>query len=318
VEGWSGGAAGERGGGAAGMSTLFGFRNKKTRLAKSTPFSVVFAAISGRDTGCSNRLFIADGGSDMLRPFTVLLLCGLLALPRFVLALNQPASDPEALALASQSVTALTGGTTISDVTLSGNVTRTAGSDVQTGPATLYGKGQNESRLNLNLSGGQRTEIRNYANSSPQGEWMASDGSPNAFAQFNCLTDAVWFFPALSSLASASDPNQTLSYVGLEMLNGASVQHLRSIWFRQPISQTDFYLDATTLLPVSISLNVHADDDSSINIPVQVQFSNYQDVNGVFVPYHIQQVLNGSLLLDFTVSATAFNSGLSDSLFTIQ
>jgi hypothetical protein len=241
-----------------------------------------------------------------------------LAFENYSLAQGQPASDPQALTLAAQSIAALTSGASIADFTLSGNVTRTAGSDVQTGSATLYGKGQNESRLDLGLSGGERTEIRNYTGASPQGQWLGPDGTVTPFVQFNCLTDAIWFFPALSSLASASDPHQTLSYVGLETQNGSSVQHLRSLWFGQQISQTDLYLDATTLLPVSISINVHPDDDSSINIPVQVQFSNYQRVNSVLVPYHVQQFLNGGLLLDITVTNAVLNSGLSDNLFAIQ
>jgi hypothetical protein len=256
----------------------------------------------------------------MFHRFIRLLAWSLLAcaFSSFVLARNTSTSDPQALALASQAIAALAGSTIVSDVTVSANVTRTAGSDVQTGSGTLYGKGQNESRLNLELSNGQRTEIRNYTGASPQGEWIGADGTPNSFSQFNCLTDAVWFFPTLSSLASATDPNQNLSYSGLETLNGVAVQHLHSVWFGQQISQIDFYLDATTLLPVSINLNVHPDDDSSVNIPVQVQFSNYEDVNGVLVPYHIQQFINGSLLLDFSATGATINSGLSDSLFSIQ
>jgi hypothetical protein len=50
----------------------------------------------------------------------------------------------------------------------------------------------------------------------------------------------------------------------------------------------------------------------------QILFSNYQNVNGVQVPYHIQELFNGSLLLDFTASAATINTGLSDSLFAIQ
>jgi len=140
----------------------------------------------------------------------------------------------------------MTGGNTTADVTLNANVIRSAGSDQETGTATLMAKGLAESRNDLNLSGGQRTEIRNFGGASPQGEWIGTDGTVHSFVQFNCLTDAVWFFPALSSLASAADPNQTLTYVGAETLNGASVQHLRSIWLGQQISETDFYLDATT------------------------------------------------------------------------
>lgn len=226
-------------------------------------------------------------------------------------------SDPQALAFAAQSIAALTGGTTVSDVTLSGSVTRTAGSDTQTGTATLYGKGQNEGRLNLSLDNGQRSEIRNYLGT-PQGEWIGPDGIASQFAQFNCMTDAVWFFPALSSLAFANDSNQTLSYVGFETLNGTPVQHLRSIWYGQQFSQMDLYLDSTSLLPIAVGLNAHADTDSSLSIPIQVQFSNYQNAGGVLVPFHVQQFLNGSLLLDVVLDGVALNSGLTDDLFTIQ
>ena len=153
-----------------------------------------------------------------------------LALLLSILAFSQ--SDPQALAFAAQSMSAMTGGATISDITFNGNATRTVGSDVGTGPATFYGKGQYESRLNLALSNGTRTEIRNSTNSA-QGEWLDSNNNAYPFAQFNCLTDAVWFYPPLSSLSSASNSNtyQVLSYIGLETLNGESVQHIQSVWF---------------------------------------------------------------------------------------
>jgi hypothetical protein len=253
----------------------------------------------------------------MLRPFTLLLLCGLLALPHFVLALNRPASDPQALTLASLSVAALTGGTAVTDITLTGNSTLTIGSDVGSGPAKLSAKGRYESRLDLNLDNGQRTEIRN-STGGPLAEWIGADGSSHLFALANCMTDAVWFYPTFSSLASANDPNQTLSYIGLETLNGASVQHLHSVWSGQDFTSSDFYLDATTLLPVATSFNAHPDDDPTKNIAVQVLFSTYENLSGVQVPYHIQELFNGVLLLDFTATTAAVNSGLQDSLFAIQ
>jgi hypothetical protein len=249
----------------------------------------------------------------MRRRIALLFTLGLLAVP--IISLAQ--SDPQALAFAAQSIAALTGGTTVTDATLTGTATRTVGSDVGTGPATLYAKGQYESRLDLNLSSGNRSEIRNSSNS-PQGEWIGSDGTPSRYTSFNCLTDTVWFFPVFSSLASANDPNQTLTYIGLETLNGASVQHLHSVWSGQQLTAMDFYLDATTFFPVATSFNAHPDNDSNTNISVQILFSSYQNVNGVQVPYHIQELFNGSLLLDYTANAATMNSGLSDSLFGIQ
>jgi hypothetical protein len=61
-------------------------------------------------------------------------LCLFLVSPAF-LSCQQPRSDPQAVAYASQSIAALTGGTSINDVTLSGTVTwNAAGGDTGTAP----------------------------------------------------------------------------------------------------------------------------------------------------------------------------------------
>jgi hypothetical protein len=249
----------------------------------------------------------------MNRMIVVLAAFGLLAIPTIALA----QSDPQAVTFATQSIAALTGGTTVTDVTLTGNATRTVGSDVGSGSANFYAKGQYESRLDLNLSTGSRSEIRNSSNG-PQGEWLGSDGTPSRYASFNCLTDPVWFFPIFSSLASANNQNQILTYIGLETLNGESVQHLHSVWSGQQLTAMDFYLDAATFLPVAINFSAHPDNDPVTNTAMQILFSDYQNINGVLVPYHIQELLNGTLLLDFTATSSIVNSGLLDSLFAIQ
>src|ERR1051326_2721730 len=226
-------------------------------------------------------------------------------------------SDPQAVTYAMQATSALTGANPIMDTTLIGTATRSVGSDQGSGPTTLYAKSQFASRIDMNLSSGNRSEIRNSV-PSPQGEWIGSDGTPTQYALHNCYTDPAWFFPALSSLASANNPNEILSYVGLETLNGSSVQHIRSVWSGQPLSTMDFYLDATTLLPVEIDFNAHPDDNMAVNVSFQILFSDYQNVGGALVPYHVQELLSGTVLLDFTASSAALNTGLSDSLFAIQ
>lgn len=256
-----------------------------------------------------------------------LLVCSLVvfAFSRFVFAQSPPASDPQALSYASQSIAVLTGGAAISDVTLTGNVIRIAGSETDTGPATLLAKGTSESRIDLQLTGGNRRDILNGSGGFPQGSWIGSDGISNSYAAHNCWTDSSWFFPALSSLAAvSSNPNAVLSYVGQENLNGTAVQHLRSYLyvadqsFFQQISTMDFYLDSTSLFPVTAKFNIHPDNNGSTNIPVEIDFSNYEPVSGVQVPFHIQRLVQGSLVLDVTISSAVFNSGLPDSDFAIQ
>lgn len=238
-------------------------------------------------------------------------------------AQNPPASDPKALAFASQSIAVLTGGSLISDVKLTGNVTWNGGAD--SGTATLTALGTGESRIDLALTSGTRTEIRDAQMGGPLGQWVNPNNASGKIAYQNCQTDAVWFFPALGSLSAG--PNVVLSYIGQEARNGGAVQHLRSYVYQpnpppgpspQQLSRMDFYLDANTLLPQAISFNAHPDNDLSTNLPVEVHFTNYQTVSGVTVPMHIQKYQQGNLLVDISVTTASFNTGLSLSSFTIN
>lgn len=236
-------------------------------------------------------------------------------------------SDSQAVALASASIAALTGSEAIQDVTLMGNVTWTAGSS-DTGTITLQALGTQESRLNLVLSDGTRTEIRDGSTGTPKGEWIGQDGTTGQFALANAMTDAAWFFPALGSLAA--NKNTVLTYVGQETRNGTSVIHLKSHWcdsipcessaFQlQQLSVMDFYLDATSFLPVAVVFDQHPDilnNNVPWNIPVEVDFSDYQAISGVQVPMHIQKSVGGAPRLDIHVTDATFNTGLALSAFS--
>ena len=239
-----------------------------------------------------------------------------------LLSQNSPASDPQALSLAAQSVAALAGGTAIGDLTLTGSVTW---NETETGTATFEALGTRESRMNLVLASGTRTEIRDAQTGTPLGRWFNPNTTSGLFAGQNCWTDAVWFFPALGSLAAGS--NVVLSYVGAESRNGSSVQHLRSYVYQpgqftpptpSQLSGMDFYLDAATLLPLAVTFNAHPDNDPNSNLFVEIDFSDYQRFQGIAVPMHIQKYQQGYLMIDVTVSSAFFNSGLSLSTFTID
>jgi hypothetical protein len=236
-----------------------------------------------------------------------------------------PPSDPQAVALASRSIFVLTERNVISDVTLTGTATWTAGSDTETGTATLLALGTGESRMGFASAGGTRTEIRDSSTGTPRGRWIAGNGSAGPFMPHNCWTDAVWFFPPLGSLAGG--PNTLLSYVGAETRNGQAVQHIQSHVYRSPdysrpsireLSTMNFYLDASTSVPIAITYDVHPDNDAGSNLPVEVEFSDYQRVSGVLTPMHIQVHVQGTLLLDVSVSSALFNSGLQLSEFSIH
>jgi len=245
----------------------------------------------------------------------------LVAIPGLVLAQSQPTSDPTALTLAAQSIAAMAGSVSISDVTLTGNVTW---NETDTGTAALYAKGTSESRVDLSLSGGTQSDVRNATSGSPAGSWTRNGGSPTAYAQHNCWTDAAWFFPAVSSLTQSSNPTFVFKYIGQEQHNGVTTQHIQVYQASaqnpdlQRLSTTDFYLEAGTLLPSAVAFNAHSDTDMNTDIPIEADFTSYQAVSGIQVPFHVQQLMNGTVILDITLTSAVFNTGLSDNVFTLQ
>jgi hypothetical protein len=271
-------------------------------------------------------LIILSGERTMSRSVFVFVAVVLIGLPGLVSGQTQPANDPQAVAFAAQSIAALTGGTSISDVTLTGTVTWTLGDDTKTGTATLWALGTGASRMDLAMSSGTRSEIRDASTGTAQGSWKTQTGATGLSAPHNCMTDAVWFFPALGSLAS--QPNVVLSYIGQETRNGGTVQHLQSYMYQpsestitptpQQLSTIDFYLDVATFLPVATVLNAHPDDDATTNISVEIDFGNYQNVSGVNVPLHIQRYVQGTLMVDLSLSTASFNTGVPLSTFAIN
>jgi hypothetical protein len=228
--------------------------------------------------------------------------------------------------LAAQALAALNATTPVNDITLTGTAVRTAGSDAENGTVVLEALAGSGSRMDLSLSNSTRHEVRNLSsNSVPQGYWIAPDGSQQPFSLHNCMTDAAWFAPQLTVLSQLSNPNLIASYVGQETKAGAAVQHLHFAFqsaspdptgFFQGLTAEEVYLDATTFLPVAIAFNAHPDTDASINIAVEIDFSSYQSVSGVQVPFRIQKLINNGLVLDLTINSAKINQGLTAADFS--
>lgn len=246
------------------------------------------------------------------------------------LAAQQTAtSSPQALLLLQQSLSALAGGQTLSDVTLSGTARRIAGSDDDSGTAVFKALASGAGRTDLSLSSGQRSEVCDLSASTPAGTWSGPDRISHPVVFHNLLSEPAWFFPAFAIARRLSTTGYVATYVGRETRNGQAVEHISvaqtssaqpsaGSTLSQHLTQVDFFLDSTSLLPSAISFNTHPDDNALLDIPVEVQFSDYRAVNGTQVPYHIQKFLNNSLLLDFQVQTVTLNSGLTSSAFSAQ
>ena len=232
--------------------------------------------------------------------------------------------DPQALALIASSLKALAGGVAVNDVILQATASYAAGSDQESGTAALTARGNGQGLVQLNLSAGSRQEIRNGV----AGAWSGPDSAAHSMATHNCWTDASWFFPALTLEATAADPQTSVSYLGTDTSKGRPLLHLQVT--RAPAGQSasvaalilrlstmDIYFDPQSFLPLVLDFSTHPDVDANTNIPVEIQFGNFQSIGAGLVPFRIQKYLQGSLTLDLVVTNVSINSGVPSSVFTL-
>jgi hypothetical protein len=242
-------------------------------------------------------------------------------------ASQAPVSAAQATALLQQALAALSGGHPINDVTLSGIARRIAGSDDESGTVVVKALAATGTRLDLTLPSGTRSEIRNTTGAPIVGSWSGPDGIVHPIVDFNLVMDPCWF-PAHALASFAASPNSTLTNLGPETKNGDAVIHIAASFqfpeynakgaaFLNHLSETQIYLDATTFLPVSIYFNIHPDGNSLIDIPIELDYSNYQLVNGAQIPFHVQRFINNTLVLDLQFNSAVLNSGLSASTFAV-
>lgn len=263
----------------------------------------------------------------MTRFVTPLLISCALAFPALQ-ARAQAQRDPRAVSLLNAAMSALSRGANIRDVTLTGTVSRTAGSDIETGTATLQALGGAAGRIQMTLTGGPQSEVINQSQGAPAGQWSGPDGSQHAMAQHNGLVPAAWFFPALVLAEALNDPSVQLAYVGQEVKGDVAVEHIR-FWRVIPsglstdaavkllahLTTADVYLAAANSLPVALDFNIHPDQNELLDIPVEIGYSGYQKINGILLPAHVEKFINNSLLLDLNITGAAVNTNLSSSDF---
>ncbi len=219
---------------------------------------------------------------------------------------------------AMQAMAALTGGIQVTSLTESGSVVRTIGGDRESGAITVQSTGIMSSQVTISTTAGNRSETRSWDGRRPSGQWTDLDGQPHPMPQFNCWTDAVWFFPALSLLSGYSDPTLVFTDLGQQQYSGGSVEHIQVYRYYselpleaqrliQQLSTVDYYRDSQTALPVAMAFSAHGNHSLNFDVPVAVVFSQYQSVGGVQVPFQVTQLLNGSSLLQITITSAVPN-----------
>ncbi len=229
--------------------------------------------------------------------------------------------DQQAVALLQGSVRTM-GGTAPTDSVATGNVTVVAGSQPSTGSIRILTRGTNQSSEQVTL---------------PQSTYSVTYSSGLADETINSATTSIPLertvtsqsvcFPLPFLVAALANADESIQYVALETLGQQSLQHLRiqNTFASQPNFQQfagfatfDVWLDANTGLPERISFIRRNGSGATPRIPLEAYFSAYQITSGVAYPTQINLSLNGTPWTTITINSVAFNTGLTDSNFSVQ
>jgi hypothetical protein len=222
-----------------------------------------------------------------------------------------PASTAQNLTAA---LNAFAGSQTLTSVTLTGSVERTAGSTHETGTVTLLAKSDGSGRIDFALNDGSSSQI--FANFQNVGDCTSIDksGVSHSTTSHNCLGAGLWFLPqivfpnalAQTDLDILTDSKQPTAV----LLRSKHVDRPKSRLLAKLTSVGDrwLYFDPNTQYLSKCVFNSHPEDNALFDVEHEVVFSDYRVIQGVVLPFHIQHYVQNQLLLDITVSGAAINN----------
>lgn len=229
--------------------------------------------------------------------------------------------DPQAVQILTQALTSAGGPAllnTIQDYTGSGTANYYWG-DGEQGTVVVKGRGIGQYRSDATLAEGTRI----FMISNGVGSVTETDGVTRQIPQHNTLHLGSLTLPWMYLNSVVADPTVSITYVGLETKQNRQVHHIRTERVVQldpnslvsKLSAEDYFIDATTFLIVSTLDMVHPDRASNIDYPHEMQFANYQTVNGIASPFSIIETVRGNPSFSIQLNQLKFNVGLTDADF---
>lgn len=241
--------------------------------------------------------------------------------------------SPEAAAKLQNSLAMVAGKLPVTDVTLTGIAERISGSDDETGRVTLKALVTGEESTDFSFPSGAYREVRLGSGSRREGHWSGPDGAWHSIPEHRLKADGAWFSPALLLSQLLADRTKAFQDFGAVVVEGQPLEHIRVhdenprvpdkapsqvAQLMQHLTEMDLYLDPHSSLPLRLAFNEHPDTDASRDVPVEIRFSDYRIVNGTQVPFRLQKLINGTLVLDLRVELATLNSNLPASTFALQ
>jgi hypothetical protein len=230
--------------------------------------------------------------------------------------------DAQAISVLKQSVATM-GAVVPADSTATGSVTITAGSEIEQGNITIQTRASTQTLEQISTASGTKKIV--YSNG--LGNDTDHAGTKTLYSSELAATGQSALFPLPLLAAILNSADSAYQYVGLENIEGSDCHHIR-VWrtfssqtdaaYLAPFSVRDIWIDSTTNLPSKLDYSARAGSGAEPSTSVEIAYSKFQQTGGVQYPFVISKSINGTPWMAVTISSVSFNTGLSDSNFSIQ
>ncbi len=235
---------------------------------------------------------------------------------------QQVRRDPQAITILVKMVSA-TGWVAVAqltDATASGTLTATGPGATPT-PIVIKARPGNQSRMEIPAA--ETTVVRN----DQRGKVIAgSESSPLSWHSIHAIFPAV--FPFFSTAGDFNMSDVSISYLGTEQLNGQTayiidLQHAAADGdllggIRQRGTHVVVSVSATTFFPLKMQFALNSVNDLNASLPITRYWSNYQSVQGIYVPFLVRDFIGGNLFSTIQLDSVQWNVGLPDADFDTQ
>ena len=215
-----------------------------------------------------------------------------------------PAPDP---ATVISQIAASFSSAPIQTVQLTGTAQAYAGSDQPAGTFSYQIKSTGERTLRLDIGDLSRTDITGTFGDFTACKRIDASGVSHTVADHNCALPLDWVLPVVGLQLQAAKLSASVAEV--TDVTGASLQKLTlqrpvkegskfAIQMAKHLTDMEFQVDPVSMSLKSISFTEHPEQDASTDFPVEIRYSDYRDINGVKLPFHVQKYVRGGLTLD--------------------
>jgi hypothetical protein len=246
--------------------------------------------------------------------------------PVFAQQINPAAvslKDVKAVGILSKALDAAGGPSAFtSGYTASGTITRHWGEKDEEGTVTLNGRATGDFRMDESLPSG----IRSWASIRGKAQTKAQDETIAEIFGFSILSPSGLVNPYLLLAQAVRGKFYAVSYKGQTTVDGNvadNIQIRRAILLSDgtfqavEIGALDVFIDAASFRVLMTRDQDRPSRNSADGPPHELRFSDYRAVNNVLVPHSVVESIDNQETWRIQLSSFEFNSGLSDSSFSL-